>query len=444
MLSAFRPLAEFYERLLRPHPAERGRDLWFQEEARAERLSNFIRMVYVLAWLISTALHAPGNYYWSNLSNLGIGGIWFAWSIGVQLWLCFRPYRPAYKFLTTAADMVTVTSMIWLYQFTDGPEYALKVPTYFNYYCCLGLAALRYKRGLAIWGGAWAVILYGSLFLYFNLHYHIAYGTSIEHTTTPKVSWHYIVFQLVYLGVFSFLTYVAAVNVKRLLELRARESEAAMKAQERAVVAAGVAHEIKNPLEGIYGAAQLLREEGLGNARFIDMILKDSVRLNEVVQEFLRFARPFVVKPERFDLCAWAAEFCRVQSELAPDHPLEFSTTGAYPVFSDREGIRQILLNLVQNARRFQPPGYPLRVHLEASGEVAELRVEDDGAGVPSEKRPQLFEPFFTTSAKGTGLGLAISRKLARELGGDLYYEPREPGSRFTVVIGDLRAAEAA
>ena len=65
-----------YHRLLRPHPSERGRDLWFQEEARAERLSNFIRIVYVLAWLMAAALHAPGNRFWANpLRRLPIGEI---------------------------------------------------------------------------------------------------------------------------------------------------------------------------------------------------------------------------------------------------------------------------------------------------------------------------------------------------------------------------------
>ena len=79
--------AAVYSRLLRAHPAERGHDLWFQEEARAERLSNFIRIIYVLAWLGAATLHAPGNYFWANFINLGLGALWFAWAIGVQIWL---------------------------------------------------------------------------------------------------------------------------------------------------------------------------------------------------------------------------------------------------------------------------------------------------------------------------------------------------------------------
>jgi|GEM_PF-1420362 len=450
-----RRLALGYHRLLRMHPVERGRDLWFQEEARAERLSNFIRIVYILAWLASTLLHAPGNTYWMNLSNLGVGFLWLGWSLFVQVWLWHRPYRLYHKFITTAMDMIMVTLMIFLYQYSAGPVFCLKVPTFFSYFCCIGLAALRFKRSLAVWAGCLAVGFYASLFLYLHHNYPLVFGTNIESALTSKVNGHYIIYQLVYLAVFSVLTYVIAVNVKRLVELRALESEAAHRAQERAVVAAGVAHEIKNPLEGIYGAAQLLQEEGKGNARFIQMILKDSVRLNETVQQFLRFSRPFTAHPERFDFIGFVREFCREQNEIvrgrgqgqnqmadrSPDMPLEFSSEEeAHALFSDEEGLRQVLLNLVQNARRYQLPGRPVRVVAEVRAEVVEVAIEDDGEGVPEDKQTKLFEPFFTTAARGTGLGLAISRKIARELGGDLYYEPLQPGSRFVLIVRNAEA----
>ncbi len=434
-----------YQRLLRAHPAERGGDIWFQEEARAERLSNLIRVVYIVAWLGSTALHAPGNYFWSNFSNLGLGGVWLAWAVAFQIWLHYRPYRLSYKFVSTAVDMAIITAIIWVYQFAAGPVYALKVPTYLNYFCCLGLASLRFKRGLAVFGGVLAVGCYLGLFIYFNLRYHIVYGTGAEHTTTSKISWHYVAYQLVYLAVFSFLTYVMAVNVKRLVELRAREGLATLRAKERALVAASVAHEIKNPLEGIYGAAQLLTEEGKGNPRFVQMILKDSIRLNETIQQFLRFSRPFVPRVADFDLVAEVRDFCRGQNELNPGAFLEFTSGSVdFPIQSDAEGIRQILLNLVQNARRFQREKLPVRVHLEPHGGVAEIRVEDDGEGVSIEQQGKLFEAFQTTSPKGTGLGLAISRKIARELGGDLYHESLQPGARFTLVVKNFAGRENA
>ncbi len=449
--SALKLFSIAYHRMVRMHPAERGRDLWFQEEARAERLSNFIRLFFVLAWLSSTCLHAPGNNFWMNLSNLGVGVIWLLWGLGVQYWLTKHAYRPWHKFLTTGVDLFLITAMIFVYQFGSGPAFCLKVPTYFNYFFCIGLASLRFKRSLAVFAGSVAMALYVFLFLYLHLHYGIVYGTNIESTISEKVNAHYVIYQFVYLGVFSFMTYVIAVNVKRLVEMRAFESEMAHRAQERAVVAAGVAHEIKNPLEGIYGAAQLLQEEGKGNPRFIQMILKDSIRLNETVQQFLRFSRPFATHTAAFDVVAFVREFCREQNEIgaaqgtanAGGAPFAFdSNKEAQSLLSDEEGLRQILLNLVQNARRYQPAGKPVRINTEVRDDVVEIRVEDEGEGVPEAKRKQLFEPFFTTSARGTGLGLAISRKIARELGGDLYYEPMPVGSRFVLVVRNHESEE--
>jgi signal transduction histidine kinase len=111
-------------------------------------------------------------------------------------------------------------------------------------------------------------------------------------------------------------------------------------------------------------------------------------------------------------------------------------------VLADQEGLRQIMLNLYQNARRYQVAGKPVVVDVRAAEGGIELAVEDDGEGIPLANREKVFDPFFTTSAKGTGLGLAISRKIAREMGGDLYYEPKQPGSRFVIALKPGQPAE--
>ena len=215
-----------------------------------------------------------------------------------------------------------------------------------------------------------------------------------------------------------------------------REGEAALKAKERAAIAANVAHEIKNPLEGIYGAAQILKEEGKGNPKFIDMILKDSVRLNGVVQQFLQFSRPFQVRMSDFDLVEAVSAFCREQAAVGGEGKVRFRAESPQaPVHADHEGLRQVLLNLYQNARRYQPADKPVDVTVRAGEGMAEVLVEDDGEGIPEANRERVFDPFFTTSSKGTGLGLAISRKIAREMGGDLGFEPKSPGARFVLTL---------
>jgi signal transduction histidine kinase len=420
----------------RTHPRERRRNIWFQVEAKAERSSNLIRTVYVCVWLASTLVHARGNPFWSNVSNLGGGSFWLAWCLGYQAYLMRWPYHSKLKYLSTTMDMLVITGMLFLYHKTAGPAYALKVPTFYTYFCCLGLAAMRYRLYLALYSGVVAVICYSGLFLVFYLNYPIKFGTSLEHTLSDKVYFGYVLINAMYLLIFTFLIYFLVYNVKRLVDLRIRDGEAAVKAKERAAIAASVAHEIKNPLEGIYGAAQLLKEEGKANVRFVDMILKDSVRLNDVVQQFLQFSRPFQARFAAFDSAAFVHDFCREQDELAGNGKVTCRSDGESAlVRADPEGLRQILLNLYQNARRYQVPGKPVEVSVRHRGGTVEIAVEDDGEGVPEANYEKVFDPFFTTSTKGTGLGLAISRKVAREMGGDLYFEPKQPGARFVLVL---------
>jgi signal transduction histidine kinase len=430
--------------LTRPNPIERRQNIWFQFEAKAERSSNLIRIAYVLVWMLSTGAHAHGNAHWSNVANLGVGGFWLAWCIGYQWYLLRHSYRKPFKYLSTTIDMAVISGMLFMYQYVAGPAYALKVPTFFNYFCCLGLAAMRYRLHLAVYGGVASVFGYLGVCLWFWHAYHFPTGSGVEHATSAKLSVSYIGFNILYLIVFTMLIYFLVFNVKRLVNVRVREGEAALKAKERAAIAANVAHEIKNPLEGIYGAAQILKEEGKGNPKFIEMILKDSVRLNGVVQQFLQFSRPFQVRLAEFDLVEAAGAFCREQASLAGDGSVTFRAGNDQArVLADQEGLRQIMLNLYQNARRYQVAGKPVIMVVRAAEGGMELAVEDDGEGIPPANREKVFDPFFTTSSKGTGLGLAISRKIAREMGGDLYYEPKQPGSRFVIALKPGQPAES-
>ncbi len=425
-----------FHRLTRLHPAERRRDVWLQEEARAERTSNFIRTLYLVAWLTVTGMNAANNAYHSNIANIGGGVVWITWAIGFHIYLLKRPYRPWFKYLSTTMDMLVITGMIFIYQYTLGPAYSLKVPTFLSYFCCMGLAALRFSRGLAFYSGALAMGLYSLLFVYFLFDGNLELGTSLDHAVTSRVSGLYVGYNVIYLGTFTYLIMFLVRNVKRLVHLRVNESESAHRATERAAMAAGVAHEIKNPLEGIYGAAQILRDEGKGNPKFISMILKDAVRLNDVVQQFLQFSRPFSLAPCRMDVSELASDFCDQQNDLHETPKVRFRESGqAALVQADPEGVRQILLNLCQNALRYQPKDKPVEVRVGTRDALIEVAIEDEGPGISAEHQEKLFSPFFTTSSQGTGLGLALSRKIAREMGGELYFTPKEPGARFTLSL---------
>ncbi len=211
-------------------------------------------------------------------------------------------------------------------------------------------------------------------------------------------------------------------------------------------MAAGLAHEVKNPLGAIKGAAQLLHEPvGDGGdpvqAEFLEIIIEEVDRLDRVVGSVLDYARPpagdagvvdlnavvrrtmQVLAPERND--------CTFSEELAEELPL---------VRGDAEQLRQVLINLARNAVQAgsRQVGVRTRVRGDAAGRPkwVDVAVHDDGPGIAPQVVKNLFVPFFTTKAKGTGLGLAISQRMVREMGGRIEVDTGEgSGATFTLVL---------
>ncbi len=216
-------------------------------------------------------------------------------------------------------------------------------------------------------------------------------------------------------------------------------------------MAAGLAHEIRNPLGAIKASAQYLSEtpadSGDAGREFLDIIVEEADRLNRVLSSFLDYANPAhgdndvlsdvnavvertaqVLGPgtERLDLARAVV--------LAPDLPR---------VRIDPERLRQVLINLIQNAFQATESGGSVRIETstrdapDLAGNLrpwVEVRVIDTGPGVPQQVINNLFEPFVTTRRTGTGLGLAISQRIVRAAGGRILLRTRESqGSTFTV-----------
>lgn len=205
-------------------------------------------------------------------------------------------------------------------------------------------------------------------------------------------------------------------------------------------MAAGVAHEIRNPLTGVRGFAQLLAErrpeEPIGNIQpYLQAIMEEIDRVNKLITDFLMLARPrqSVRRPvDLGDLGRATVDLARNEALL---HGVDLRTNLApVPAVSgDGEQLRQVILNLLSNAFAAAGQGGKVGLSTGATGGEVFLRVTDNGPGIPPEIRERVFDPFFTTKDQGTGLGLAICERIVREHGGRLEFECGPEGTSFTV-----------
>jgi len=214
---------------------------------------------------------------------------------------------------------------------------------------------------------------------------------------------------------------------------------------------AGIAHEVKNPLAGILGCAQLsLRasEAGTPLATNLKMIEKETRRCKEIIENLLKFARQEKAELREVDLTQVvedAAAIVRHQIELAGVH-LDVELRSELPsVLANTNQIQQVVMNLMINAQQAmagEPGNISVRSTVDEEGQVL-VSVTDDGPGIPPEHKSRIFEPFFTTkpSGIGTGLGLSVSYGIIRDHGGRIEIDSEVgQGTSFRLVFPAQRA----
>jgi signal transduction histidine kinase len=212
-------------------------------------------------------------------------------------------------------------------------------------------------------------------------------------------------------------------------------------------LAAGVAHEIRNPLTAIKARLYTLRRNLLSdeNQEDVQAITNEVDRLENIVRDVLGYARPAAATLGPLELSAWLREFEAFMKPELINAKIELWVDAATPaeVEIDANHLRQILLNLVRNARESfekRPGRIDLvlqRKRTAVNGkitEVAELSITDNGPGIPTSVQPRLFDPFFTTKSTGTGLGLSIVARLVENLRGEIKFQSAPgSGTRFVV-----------
>jgi two-component system, NtrC family, sensor histidine kinase PilS len=223
------------------------------------------------------------------------------------------------------------------------------------------------------------------------------------------------------------------------------ERDAAIRQRLAAVgeMAAGIAHEIRNPLASMSGSIQILRQElPLSNEQeqLMDIVLRESERLNTTIRSFLAYARPQRFQIARFDVRRAlndTALLLRNSNELRDGHEIHVGIPDNELWYDADEGqIKQIVWNLATNGLRAMPEGGRLHLlaALDPSSDGVVLTVRDQGIGIPPEELDSLFQPFHGSFAKGSGLGLAIVHRIVADYNGEIRVSS-QPGSGTTVSV---------
>ncbi|MBA3243016.1 MAG: PAS domain S-box protein [Acidobacteria bacterium] len=236
------------------------------------------------------------------------------------------------------------------------------------------------------------------------------------------------------------------ITFQDLTDIRAMEETSRRQERLSAVgrVAAGIAHEIRNPLAAMRGSIQVLRSElppDSAQGELMEIVLRESDRLNQIITDFLTYARPRQVSltetdlreplRETFALLRYSPEIHDGQmlEEVLPDEPVA--------ALADVGSIKQVFWNLARNALKAMPEGGRLRAEMErVGGDRVRVTFTDTGRGMSPAQVERLFEPFSSSTTGGTGLGLSIVYQIIRDHGGTINVRSREEhGTTITIEL---------
>ncbi len=403
----------------------------------------FFRVLFALALLASTAFagirHNATFLTPPFLYLNGIGVLAIALSVAYGLFLRNIRHVTAAAYLQVVADTLLVSAIIFL---TGGFS---SVFSFLYILVIIYASMVIFRRG----GMVTAVLCSLEYGVMVDLQY---YGLIHPFNVAPDAlmlsyGWGYVVFRIA-------MTIAACFAVAFLAgylsaqERRAKKDLWAMEDQVRRVeklaaigeMAAGLAHEIKNPLASMSGAVQVLKDEVPGdgdNARLMGIVLRESERISSLVNEFLMFARPQPGNKKRIWLDRELREIAK-QFQTSPGQSrivLRTDMESDIAVEIDPEHLRQVVWNLLANAAEAAGDNGRIMLGLQAqSGSYACITVADNGCGMSEEIQQSIFDPFFTRKSKGTGLGLSIVQRIVTSNEGLIHVQSTpEMGSTFTV-----------
>ncbi|AWP25675.1 ATP-binding protein [Paenibacillus sp. Cedars] len=205
-------------------------------------------------------------------------------------------------------------------------------------------------------------------------------------------------------------------------------------------LAAGIAHEIRNPMTSIKGFVQLIRSGAGRKDQYFDIISSEIERIELIVSELLFLAKPQSVKFERTDIRQLLEQVITLLNTQAIIHNVEIITDfGAHEasVDCDVNHLKQVFINFIKNAVESMPDGGELTIRLgRGEGHTIAIHFIDNGCGIPESILSRLGEPFFTTKEKGNGLGFMISKKMIEDHKGEVHVSSKlQVGTTITVIL---------
>lgn len=235
-------------------------------------------------------------------------------------------------------------------------------------------------------------------------------------------------------------------NVQKLQNKQIEEAQVQIRKMDRlsllGQLAAGLAHEIRNPLGSLIGSTEIL-SDSLGKKHpkieFVDILYKELNRLRSKLNEFLIFAKPAPPQKIKNNLNDIVIEAVSLIRKQAAKNSVIFKTRldSNIPIVAmDAEQLKQVMLNLLLNAVQAMPGGGTITISTWFEKKsLLSFSVHDEGPGIPEKNRAEIFNPFFTTKSEGTGLGLAIVNQLIQSMNCTIEEIPARKGARFEVRI---------
>ncbi|RLQ97523.1 PAS domain S-box protein [Falsibacillus albus] len=208
-------------------------------------------------------------------------------------------------------------------------------------------------------------------------------------------------------------------------------------------LAAGIAHEIRNPMTALKGFIQLLENSMVGSqshSMYFNVISSELQRIESIITEFLILAKPQAIHFNEYDVCRIMKDTIELLNAQALMHGVEFNIyyeKDLPSIYCEPNQLKQVFINIIKNAIEVMPKGGNITVKIvDQQDGYIHITIEDEGSGIPSDKIKKLGEPFYTTKDRGTGLGLMVSFKIIKEHKGTVEVESEvEKGTIFHIKL---------